>query len=213
MGYKAVRNERWKYIHYLELEGMDELYDLKTDPYEMKNLIAQPGAVNALAEMKQEMERLLKETTANPKSAIAEKFIGTWKLVSYESRDANGVVTYPFGQDAIGYIMYDGAGHMAVQFMRASRAKFTARPPAAEEARQAFSSYVAYFARYEVNEKEGVVIHHIEGSLNPNVTGTDYIRYYDFEGDKLTLTPTQRVDNGFRPKSAATLRLTWRRIK
>ena len=40
MGYKAVRNGRWKYIHYLELEGMDELYDLETDPYEMKNLIA-----------------------------------------------------------------------------------------------------------------------------------------------------------------------------
>ncbi len=68
MGYKAVRNERWKYIRYLELEGMDELYDLKTDPYEMKNLIHQPGAAKALAEMKKEMERLLKETAANPKS-------------------------------------------------------------------------------------------------------------------------------------------------
>ena len=49
MGYKAVRSGRWKYIHYLELEGMDELYDLETDPYEMKNLIAQPGAAGALA--------------------------------------------------------------------------------------------------------------------------------------------------------------------
>jgi len=62
MGYKAVRNERWKYIHYLELEDMDELYDLKTDPYEMQNLIHQPRAEKALAEVKQEMERLLKET-------------------------------------------------------------------------------------------------------------------------------------------------------
>ncbi|MCM3873102.1 MAG: sulfatase, partial [Pyrinomonadaceae bacterium] len=68
MGYKAVRNERWKYIHYLELEGMDELYDLKIDPYEMKNLIHEPSAAMALAEMKQEMERLLKETSANPAS-------------------------------------------------------------------------------------------------------------------------------------------------
>lgn len=67
MGYKAVRNGRWKYIHYLELEGMDELYDLKTDPYEMKNLIRQPGSARTLAEMKQEMERLLKETSASPK--------------------------------------------------------------------------------------------------------------------------------------------------
>jgi len=65
MGYKAVRNGRWKYIHYLELEGMDELYDLKTDPYEMKNMINQPGAEKALGEMKQKMERLLKETNAS----------------------------------------------------------------------------------------------------------------------------------------------------
>jgi N-acetylglucosamine-6-sulfatase len=64
MGYKAVRTGRWKYIHYLELQGMDELYDLKADPYEMKNLIDQPGAKEALIEMKKEMERLLEETNA-----------------------------------------------------------------------------------------------------------------------------------------------------
>ena len=62
MGYKAVRNERWKYIHYLELEGMDELYDLKTDPYEMKNLIKDPRAAQALARMKGELAKLLKMT-------------------------------------------------------------------------------------------------------------------------------------------------------
>ena len=64
MGYKAVRTGRWKYIHYLELEGMDELYDLKTDPFEMKNLIHRSSAAKALAAMKKEMERLLKETNA-----------------------------------------------------------------------------------------------------------------------------------------------------
>ncbi|MGH7598886.1 MAG: sulfatase/phosphatase domain-containing protein, partial [bacterium] len=64
MGYKALRDGRWKYIHYLELEGMDELYDLKTDPYEMKNLIDQPGTKKALDKVKKEMERLLEETNA-----------------------------------------------------------------------------------------------------------------------------------------------------
>ena len=59
MGYKAVRNERWKYIHYFELEGMDELYDLRSDPFEMKNIINQPDAAEALNRMKQEMKRLL----------------------------------------------------------------------------------------------------------------------------------------------------------
>ena len=58
MGYKAVRTERWKYIHYVELDGMDELYDLKADPYEMKNVINQPDASKVLEDMKRELERL-----------------------------------------------------------------------------------------------------------------------------------------------------------
>jgi N-acetylglucosamine-6-sulfatase len=58
MGYKAVRTARWKYIHYLELSGMDELYDLKADPYEMKNLINTPRASAALRQLKSEMTRL-----------------------------------------------------------------------------------------------------------------------------------------------------------
>ncbi len=63
MGYQAVRNGRWKYIRYLDLEGMDELYDLNNDPYEMKNLIHQPGAAQTLSEMKREMDQLLKAKT------------------------------------------------------------------------------------------------------------------------------------------------------
>ena len=58
MGYKAVRTERWKYIHYVELDGMDELYDLEADPYEMRNIINRPDAARTVAEMKRELERL-----------------------------------------------------------------------------------------------------------------------------------------------------------
>lgn len=64
MGYKAVRNERWKYIHYVELEGMDELYDLKADPYEMTNIINQPETAKVVEELKSEMQRLLKDPQA-----------------------------------------------------------------------------------------------------------------------------------------------------
>lgn len=62
MGYRAVRTERWKYVHYLELRGMDELYDLKVDPYEMRNLINDPGAQPALKEAQGELDRLLKDS-------------------------------------------------------------------------------------------------------------------------------------------------------
>jgi len=59
MGYKAVRTARYKYIHYADLEGMDELYDLKTDPYEMHNVINDPGSQSTLEELKQELNALL----------------------------------------------------------------------------------------------------------------------------------------------------------
>lgn len=59
MGYKAVRTSRYKYIHYTDLDGMDELYDLKADPYEMKNVIADPGRKDALNELKAELARLI----------------------------------------------------------------------------------------------------------------------------------------------------------
>ena len=62
IGYKAVRTEKWKYIRYVDLEGMNELYNLEADPYEMKNLIDDPAAQPALEEMKSELERLLNET-------------------------------------------------------------------------------------------------------------------------------------------------------
>ena len=62
MGYRAVRTGRWKYIHYTELEGMDELYDLEADPYEMKNRIGDPAARSDLDTLKGELDRILAET-------------------------------------------------------------------------------------------------------------------------------------------------------
>jgi Lipocalin-like domain len=32
-------------------------------------------------------------------------FVGTWRLVSYKLRRSNGQVSYPLGQDAVGYII------------------------------------------------------------------------------------------------------------
>ena len=62
MGYKAVRTRSWKYIHYVDLEGVDELYDLERDPYEMLNVIDDPQAKVALGEMKSELKRLMDQT-------------------------------------------------------------------------------------------------------------------------------------------------------
>lgn len=62
--WQAVRTDRWKYIRYTDLEGMDELYDLKSDPYEMKNLINDAGSREAAESMTKELDRLVVETGA-----------------------------------------------------------------------------------------------------------------------------------------------------
>ena len=62
MGYSAVRTERWKYVQYRDLQGCDELYDLQSDPYEMRNVIGEAGNRETLEAMKRELQRLLEET-------------------------------------------------------------------------------------------------------------------------------------------------------
>lgn len=62
--WQAVRTDRWKYIHYPELDGMDELYDLKADPYELKNVIRRPSVKGTLKTLKTELAKLVKETGA-----------------------------------------------------------------------------------------------------------------------------------------------------
>jgi N-acetylglucosamine-6-sulfatase len=59
--WRAVRTDRWKYIQYADLDDMDELYDLQSDPYELKNLINEGRIQTKLAELKSELEKLRKE--------------------------------------------------------------------------------------------------------------------------------------------------------
>ena len=62
MGYLAVRTERHKFIQYVELQEMDELYDLASDPFEMHNVIDLPESAEVVAAMRDELQRLLDET-------------------------------------------------------------------------------------------------------------------------------------------------------
>ncbi len=58
MGYRAIRTERWKYIRYLDLDGMDELYDLREDPYEMRNVIGEAPNAETVAKLGKELDAL-----------------------------------------------------------------------------------------------------------------------------------------------------------
>ena len=53
--YKALRTERYKYIHWFKHENKDELYDLKDDPYEMNNLVNRKDMQAVVMEMKEKL--------------------------------------------------------------------------------------------------------------------------------------------------------------
>jgi hypothetical protein len=117
-------------------------------------------------------------------------FVGSWKLISYESFSLAGEVSYPLGKDAIGRINYDAAGRMSVQIMRPGRPQMeglirTGGTP--EQVITAYRGYTAYYGVYTVDEARSVVIHKVEGSLFPNYVGTDQVRHYSFSGKRLTL--------------------------
>jgi len=66
MTYKAVRTEHHKYIHWVQKSqtaaDCDELYDLRVDPYEMKNLIRSRRHAPLLTRMRRELRKLVSES-------------------------------------------------------------------------------------------------------------------------------------------------------
>jgi arylsulfatase A-like enzyme len=61
MTYKAVRTDRHKLIHWVNRDGVDELYDLESDPYELRNLIDDPARAPVKQELRAELARLVAE--------------------------------------------------------------------------------------------------------------------------------------------------------
>ena len=63
MSYKAIRTRRYKYIHWTQksLDGVecDELFDLKHDPYEMKNLIGKRSEAGLVAKLRKQLAALV----------------------------------------------------------------------------------------------------------------------------------------------------------
>lgn len=138
------------------------------------------------------------------------RLAGTWKLVSAEARQADGTVNRIYGEKPCGVIIYDTAGNVSVNLMRSDRPTFSVADKALstpEEAKSALETYEAYFGTYEVDTTQHRVIHHVEGSLLPNWTGSDQIRFYELSDDRLILSTAEIPYGG----TTVVGRLAWER--
>jgi len=124
------------------------------------------------------------------------RFVGTWRLVSLETRTLEGQVSYPLGPDAVGYLMYTEDGYMCGAMANVVRPEFAGgdvRRATIEEKVAAWDTYVSYCGRYEIRDNK--IIHHIAVGFFPNWVGAELARAFEFDGNRLSLsTPVFLVD-------------------
>jgi len=147
---------------------------------------------------------------AHPDAATA--VVGTWRLVSFESRTAGGEVRHQLGPAVKGQLVYDARGYMSAQLMNPERPQFASgdlTQGTEGEVRAAVGGYIAYYGKYTADESRGIVTHHVQGALFPNWVGSEQVRHYRLDGDRLTIsTPPIRIGG-----EDATTVLVWERAQ
>lgn len=151
--------------------------------------------------------------TLAAKSALAderERLIGTWKLVEGMNEDlATGEKTNVYKGMAVGFITYGADGRIMAIVVDSGRKKPAGSVVTGPEAEALFRTMTAYAGSYTM--KDGQIIHHVDASWNETWTGSDQIRNYKFDGDRLSLA-TAPSPNPFTGKMSVRT-FVWAKVK
>lgn len=128
----------------------------------------------------------------------AASIAGAWRLVTFEFRKEDGNIIYPFGEQARGSIIYTESGRYSAQLMRIDRLKFSSGDQMKGTAKEIEANYkgcISYFGTYEIKPQDSLIIHHVEGSIFPNMEGRDQERFFELSENRLQLrTPSIKLD-------------------
>jgi len=130
-------------------------------------------------------------SSAIAQDPIARQFIGTWRLVSWTERLADG--TLRRNPQTVAYLIYTDAGMMCYVGMNHDRPpwKSTTTPTPQEAQSAAYPDFGAYCGAVELHAAEGFVIHRVEIDQNPGMVGKPRKRWFRFyDTNRLSL----RVD-------------------
>ena len=74
---------------------------------------------------------------------------------------------------------------------------------------QTILGYDAYFGTSRVNERQGIVTHHLDAALFPGDIGKDIQRHFTISGDRLTISFNTTTRDGVQ----VTRTLIWERMR
>ncbi len=116
------------------------------------------------------------------------RLVGTWRLIEFCNVDRPGDTTYSLGRQPIGFFMYDAAGNLSIQAMRAAPSgAFTQDSVPLRGMAELRASYFGYFGSYTITS-DSTVVHHVRGGTIPSYIGTDQRRNFRFRGDTLSIS-------------------------
>lgn len=140
---------------------------------------------------------------------MSNPFIGTWTLRATERKVLDTGESAPlWGAHPAGTLIYTADGRMSALVLAENRKPPAAAMPTEAEALSLFKSMVAYAGRYTVQSDR--IVHHVEQSWNQVWTDTDVVRFYKFDGNKLTLTTAPAPNPRDGKLSVSTL--VWERL-
>ncbi|MEK8019683.1 MAG: lipocalin-like domain-containing protein, partial [Candidatus Parabeggiatoa sp.] len=95
---------------------------------------------------------------------VKEKFIGVWKLISVETIYSNGDIVPTF-KEPKGILIYESNNIVVAQVSGEYTDEALEKSPmkVTKEAKKKIPTFRAYWGKYEINEKECLVLHHILG--------------------------------------------------
>ena len=127
----------------------------------------------------------------------AEQFVGSWRLVSYETESSDGSGARPFGDVPNGLIVLDRSGVFSVQI----------EPPEAAESGDG-PQYVAFFGTWSLDGDAAELVLVPRGTVNERLRGTTQRRKFAFEEPRLRLYPPPVQVNG----ATVMTTVTWERV-
>ena len=97
-----------------------------------------------------------------------------------------------YGPNGVGDLIYSDSGHMWAMLADSSQERWASDgEPSQKELQSLYDHFIAYCGRYDVNETDGLVLHHIELHVTPNFVGAVFERQASLDGSRLTLRLTE----------------------